>query len=159
MPVRANARLRQPGDTDEATFIRGVLVHHLKYIRTAMLLGVLALPAVFAACGGGDDDDSGSTPAAATEGRAKGEAGVPDGAPFIDQNNLKFSPDKVTAKAGEAVYFKNSETALHTVTINGKNESGNMKKDQVFQWTPPGAGEYKITCDFHPQMKSTVTVQ
>jgi plastocyanin len=131
-------------------------MHHLKYLRTVLLLGVLAVPAVFAACGGGDDGDSGST--TADEGRAKGEAGVPDGAPFVDQNNLKFIPDKVTANAGEAVYFKNSETALHTVTINGKNESGNMKKDAVFQWTPPGAGEYKITCDFHPQMKSTVTV-
>lgn len=134
-------------------------MQHLKYLRTVLALGVLAVPALFAACGGGDGDDSGSTTADATEGRAKGEAGVPDGAPFIDQNNLKFTPDKVTANVGEAVYFKNSETALHTVTINGKNESGNMKKDAVFQWTPPGAGEYKITCDFHPQMKSTVTVK
>ncbi len=134
-------------------------MQHLKYVRTVLMLGDLAVPAVFAACGGGGDDDSGSTSGDATEGRAKGEAGVPDGAPFVDQNNLKFIPDKVTANAGEAVYFKNSETALHTVTINGKNESGNMKKDAVFQWTPPGAGEYKITCDFHPQMKSTVTVK
>ena len=65
----------------------------------------------------------------------------------------------MTANAGEAVYFKNSETALHTVTINGKNESGNMKKDTVFQWTPPGAGEYKITCDFHPDMLAYIFVQ
>ncbi len=135
----------------------------LKYLRAGLLIGVLALPAVFAACGGGGDDDDNSgdatTTGEPTEGRAKDEPGVPDGAPFIDQNNLKFIPDKLTAKAGEVVYFKNSETALHTVTINGKNESGNMKKDQVFQWTPPGPGTYKITCDFHPQMHSTVTIQ
>ena len=131
---------------------------HLHHLRAALLVGVLAVPAVFTACGGGDDDSGSSIPNT-TEGRAKGEAGVPDGAPFIDQNNLKFTPDKLAANAGEVVYFKNSETALHTVTVNGKNESGNMKKDQVFQWTPPGPGEYKITCDFHPQMKSTVTVK
>ena len=62
-------------------------------------------------------------------------------------------------KVGDIVYFKNSETALHTVTIEGKNESGNMKKDAVFTWTPKTAGEYKITCDFHPQMKATITVE
>lgn len=139
-------------------------MRNLRFVRACVIVGVLAFPAVLAACGGGSSDDSGSssgsnTPAVATEGRAKGEEGVPDGAPFIDQNNLKYSPDKVTVKAGEVVYFKNSETALHTVTIKGKNESGNMKKDQVFQWTPPGPGEYKVTCDFHPQMHSTITVQ
>lgn len=135
----------------------------LRYARAGILLAVLALPALLTACGGGDDDDGGAvnadTAIATGEGRAKDEPGVPDGVPFIDQNNLKFSPGKLTVKAGEVVYFKNSETALHTVTIKGKNESGNMKKDQVFQWTPPGPGEYKITCDFHPQMNSTVTVQ
>lgn len=130
----------------------------LKYLRAGVFVAVLALPAVFAACGGGDDDGASAT-VDPGQGRAKGEAGVPDGAPFIDQNNLKFIPEKVVAKTGEVIYFKNSETALHTVTINGKNESGNMKKDTVFQWTPPGAGEYKITCDFHPQMKSTVVVE
>jgi plastocyanin len=85
--------------------------------------------------------------------------GVPDGAPLISQDNLKFSPNKLTVKSGGIVYFHNAETALHTVTINGKNESGNMKKDDVYQWTAGAAGEYKITCDIHPQMKATVTVQ
>lgn len=123
-------------------------------LRAGVLVGVLALPVTFAACGG-DDAGSGS----AAQGRASGESGVPDGAPFIDQNNLKFSPTALTVKAGDVVYFKNSETALHTVTVNGKNESGNMKKDTVFQWTAPAAGTYKITCDYHPQMKSTITVE
>lgn len=133
-------------------------MQRLNFLRTAVLVGVLALPVVFVACGGGDDD-GGSSSGDTTQGRAQGEAGVPDGAPFVDQKDLKFIPAKITVNSGEKVYFKNSETALHTVTINGKNESGNMKKDQVFEWTPPAAGEYKITCDFHPQMKSTITVK
>ncbi|HNM77282.1 MAG TPA: cupredoxin domain-containing protein [Tepidiformaceae bacterium] len=131
---------------------------YLKYLRAAALTGVLIVPVAFAACGGGDDGGSSSN-GDTTAGRAKGEEGVPDGAPFIDQNNLKFIPTKITANAGEKIYFKNSETALHTVTIDGKNESGNMKKDHVFEWTPPGPGDYKITCDFHPQMKSEVVVK
>ena len=77
----------------------------------------------------------------------------------VDQDSLKFIPTSLKVKVGDIVYFKNSETALHTVTIEGKNESGNMKKDAVFTWTPKTAGEYKITCDFHPQMKATITVE
>ena len=114
---------------------------------------LLAAALLAAACGGSNDGDSGSS------GVASGVAGVPDGVPFIDQDNLKFIPTKLTAKVGDVIYFKNSETALHTVTIEGKNESGNMKKDAVFTWTPKSPGEYKITCDFHPQMKSTITVE
>ena len=34
-----------------------------------------------------------------------------------------------------------------------------MERDQVFTWTPPATGTYKITCDFHPQMKATITVK
>ncbi|MGE5595651.1 MAG: cupredoxin domain-containing protein [Hyphomicrobiales bacterium] len=132
------------------------------------------------ACGGDDDDDGGNTtPDVATQSNestptqaagstatqasgtqaANGGETIPSGAPEIDQDNLEFKPNKLTVEAGKDVFFKNSETALHTVTVNGKNESGTMKKGDVFKWTPPGPGEYKITCDFHPQMKATITVQ
>lgn len=123
------------------------------------------------ACGGDDDDDSngGTTPAATqTEqnGSSNGNGGsddgaveVPEGAPVIDQDNLKFIPTELTVKSGEDVYFLNSETAIHTVTINGENESGNMRRGDVFVWTAGEPGEYQITCDFHPQMKATITVE
>jgi len=117
----------------------------------AALLGTALLTAF---CGGGGDDDS-----SGDGGRASGVAGVPDGAPFINQDNLKFSPSKLTVSKNEKVYFKNSETAVHTVTIEGKNESGTMKKDDIFIWTPPGTGEFKVTCDFHPQMRATINVE
>lgn len=105
------------------------------------------------ACGGGGDDDGGGTS------RATSVTGVPDGAALVDQDNLRFTPSSLTVTGGETVYFKNSETAIHTVTINGDNKSGTMKRDDIFQWTPEAAGEYKITCDFHPQMKATITAQ
>jgi len=104
-----------------------------------------------AACGGSSGSDSHT-------GRATAVAGVPDGAALIDQDNLKFLPNKLDLPSREPVYFKNSETAVHTVTIAGKNLSGTMKHDDVFTWTPPEPGEYKVTCDFHPQMKATITV-
>ena len=114
----------------------------------ALLISALVL----SSCGSSDGDSANS-------GIANNVAGVPDGVPFVDQDSLKFIPTSLKVKVGDIVYFKNSETALHTVTIEGKNESGNMKKDAVFTWTPKTAGEYKITCDFHPQMKATITVE
>lgn len=113
-------------------------------LSAAAMIGGLAV-----ACGGDDDDDNGDSK----------PVEIPAGAPMIDQDNLVFIPDKLTAKAGEKVYFKNSETAIHTVTINGKNVSGNMKEDEVVIWIPEKAGEYKVTCDYHPQMKATIKVE
>lgn len=113
-------------------------------LSAAAMIGGLAV-----ACGGDDDDDNGDSK----------PVEIPAGAPMIDQDNLVFIPDKLTVKSGEKVYFKNSETAIHTVTINGKNVSGNMKKDDVVIWIPEKAGEYKVTCDYHPQMKATIKVE
>ena len=120
---------------------------------SAAAAAALLVSALFLSSCGSSDGDS------ANSGIANNVAGVPDGVPFIDQDSLKFIPTSLKVKVGDIVYFKNSETALHTVTIEGKNESGNMKKDAVFTWTPKTAGEYKITCDFHPQMKATITVE
>lgn len=120
---------------------------------SAVAAAALLVSALFLSSCGSSDGDS------ANSGIANNVAGVPDGVPFIDQDSLKFIPTSLKVKVGDIVYFKNSETALHTVTIEGKNESGNMKKDAVFTWTPKTAGEYKITCDFHPQMKATINVE
>ncbi len=119
-------------------------------VRSAAM-GFLVAAALLAACGGGDGDEA--------TGRATSVAGVPDGAAFIDQDSLKFQPSSLTVAATETVYFKNSETTVHTVTIEGENESGTMQHNDVFEWTPPGPGEYNITCSFHPQMKATITVE
>ena len=119
------------------------------------LVAVFALSALLlGACGGDDDDDD-------TNSGDNGTAVTGDNGSTvreIDQDNLQFNPDELTVKAGEEVTFKNSETAVHTVNINGENESGTMKKGDVFKYTFENAGEYKITCQFHPQMKATITV-
>jgi plastocyanin len=117
-----------------------------------VLLGALALLTLTlaAACGGGSSNT----------GVADGtDTRIPAGAPLIDQDKLKFIPETLTVKVGETVYFKNSETALHTVNVDGKNVSGNMKKNDVFTWVFQQPGSYKITCDYHPQMKATITVE
>ena len=116
-----------------------------------------AIAVLSAACGGGGGGGGGGGDEAT--GRATAVAGVPDGAAFVDQDGLKFQPGSLTASANEVVFFKNSESTVHTVTINGTNESGTMSRDEVFEWAPPAPGVYKVTCDFHPQMKATLTVE
>lgn len=136
----------------------------LPWQTAALGLASVALLGLAAACGGGDSKATPTSaaiptsPASGSPAATASAGAIPAGAPEIDQDGLAFKPDKLTVKAGEKVYFKNSESALHTVTINGKNESGTMKKGDVFSWTPAAAGTYKVNCDFHPQMNATITV-
>lgn len=121
--------------------------------RAAVAAGPTAFVlAASAACGGDGGDSEGGTQ------QPSSNPQVPAGAPFVDQDNLQFTPRELTVQAGEKVYFQNSETALHTVNINGTNESGTMRRNDVFTWTFEQPGEYKISCDFHAKMKSTITV-
>lgn len=113
--------------------------------RLALLLGPAAVLAFVAtACGGGDPAPN---------------PNVPEGAPHIDQDNLNFKPNKLTVPAGVEIYFTNSETALHTVSLDGENLSGDMRKGAVFTHAFEEPGEYRITCLYHPQMRSTITVE
>lgn len=84
---------------------------------------------------------------------------VPSGAPRIDMDGLDFRPTKLTVPVGETVYFTNSESALHTVDIDGENLSGDIRRDDVFTHVFEQAAEYKITCKYHPQMKATITAE
>lgn len=129
----------------------GIPVKHRNWV-AGLGSATIALAVFVAACGGDDDDGddgNGNTPPCTPV--AAGEA-------VIDQDNLKFSPSQLCVAQGQQVLFKNSESAIHTVTIEGENLSGTMREDDEFRWTPPGTGEYDITCDFHPQMKARVTV-
>jgi plastocyanin len=120
-------------------------------------LPVLAVAILLAACGG--DSGGSNSGSGLPAGQVTPVDQVPAGAAEIDQSDLAFKPDKVTVKVGQVLYFKNSEPTLHTVTIEGKNVSGTMKKGSILAWTAPAAGTYKVTCDYHPQMHATVTVQ
>ena len=136
-----------------------VLSKHRPFLLAGLAVGLVV--AITAACGGGDSSSSGtSSPNKTTAATTKttGTANQ-DAAAEIDQDNLTFKPSKVTVKVGENVRFKNSESAIHTVNIDGKNISGNMKKGDQLYWKAPKAGNYKVSCDYHPQMSATVTVQ
>ena len=140
------------------------LVSRRLLILALALLVVVAVAA--AACG--DGSDTGAVASSGPKVVAKAnDAAKPTTAPGgpalaptaeIDQNNMTFIPGKVSMKAGETVLIKNSESVIHTANINGKNISGNMKKGDAVPWRAEAPGEYKVTCDYHPQMKATIVV-
>lgn len=84
---------------------------------------------------------------------------IPARSPLIDQDNLAFIPKELTVPAGGTVYLKNSEAAVHTVTIEGKNVSAVMRENDTLAWIAPATGSYRVTCDYHPQMHATITVE
>ncbi len=137
----------------------------------AALCGMALTSTALVACGDDDEDDTdindvegvteetggGADETVTSEGGGEG-AEIPAGAPEIDQVDLQFEPEELEVQEGETVYFKSSDAAIHTVTVNGNNESGTMREGDVFEWDPPQTGEFDITCDFHPEMQATVTV-
>ncbi len=154
--------------------------------RTPFLSAVVVAAIAAAACGGGDDGGSGATTQAPTKAATTASGGgnattspatpaassatgaqkitgaPPAGAAVIDQKDQLFKPDKLTVKVGDTVYFTNSEAVIHSVNVDTKNllgTGGQVKQGETLSWKPAKAGTYTITCDYHPAMKSTVTVQ
>ncbi len=123
---------------------------------TLALVPACLLVGLLAACSSGNNA---SGPPAGAVGTAVAQQNVPANAPLIDEDNLQFKPGSLTINAGQTVYFKNSESAIHNVEVDGGNKSPDMKKGAIYSFTFNNAGEYKITCEYHPQMHSTITVK
>lgn len=131
-------------------------------VRIGVLVTAVAL--VVTGCSGGDSDPPpNGSPSGSPSGQqiVKGTAvdAVPDGAPLIDQEKLEFVPETLEATASQTIYFKNSESPVHTVNVNRVNISGNMRRGDVIAWKAPRPGQYQVTCDYHPQMKATIIVK
>jgi len=118
---------------------RRVWIH---FATVAALSTAVIFPA--AACSGGG---TGGNPTSETKAAAE-----------INQENLEFVPGLVTVRVGDVVVIRNGEAAIHNAVVNGKNVTGNMKKGDAIRWQAPAAGEYTVTCDYHPLMKATITV-
>jgi len=64
----------------------------------------------------------------------------------------------VTIAKGTSVTFNDKE-GLHTITVNGKQDGDNFKQGETRTIKFNDAGQFKITCDFHPAMLADVFVQ
>ena len=134
--------------------------------RAFVLLAPLALSVVLVlsfACGGGDDKTSagGETPGTGTYDVTMTDAGN--------------TPNDYTVAADSTLTlnFTNKGAAAHNVRVAGEDNQYNTSDDAVSDpdliiaggkgkliWKAPSkAGEYLFKCDFHPDLKGTITVR
>jgi plastocyanin len=72
---------------------------------------------------------------------------------------FKFSPAKLTIKAGDKVIFVNADGAAHTATADNRSfNTGNLKKGQQAAVTFEKTGKFGYFCALHPAMKGSITV-
>jgi plastocyanin len=114
-------------------------------LRIALVVCVLGV--LVAACGGGD---SGS----ASNGTPTTKASAPGAT--VELKELKFNPDQVSIKKGQAVTWVWKESVLHNVTGDGfKSEN---QSDGTFAHTFTKAGTFDYQCTLHSGMKGSVSV-
>ncbi|MGH1349348.1 MAG: cupredoxin domain-containing protein [Methyloligellaceae bacterium] len=80
---------------------------------------------------------------------------------IVDQKRLRFTPNKITIKAGDTIVFKNSDRTAHQITAKAGMTANSPllppKKD--FKLDFPAAGTFTIGCHIHPRMKLEITVK
>jgi len=115
-----------------------------------------------------------TTPPAATPGAAPGAAATvpaeptPGGQPataeavVVNMQDIKFQPQSVTVKVGQAVEWRNLDSAPHTATSRvpqGVFDSNIMNQGATYRFTPTTAGTTEYWCLVHPEMRATLIVQ
>jgi plastocyanin len=114
------------------------------------LIAVMAVAVSFAACGGGGDDGTaGSSQACASD------------AVVIKMVNIKFDPEKASAKTGQKICWTNEDTVDHdAVAKSGASfKSELFSKGQTFTTTVDKPGTVKYECTIHPGMTGEIDVK
>jgi plastocyanin len=116
------------------------------------MLLVAAVAALLAGCGGGGDDDGGTA--------GSSDACASD-ALVIKMANIKFDPEKATARAGQQVCWTNEDTVDHDAVANSGADfkSELFGKGKTFTTTVDKPGTVKYECTIHPGMTGEITVR
>ncbi|MDP6065081.1 MAG: plastocyanin/azurin family copper-binding protein [SAR202 cluster bacterium] len=83
----------------------------------------------------------------------------------VETNIQQFAHVDLTVATGTTVRWTNLDQSTHTVTLgsNGSSaggfDSGNLRRDAIFEFTFDTAGTVAYTCTIHPSMNATVTVE
>lgn len=73
---------------------------------------------------------------------------------------MKFVPETLKVKQGDAVVWTNKDFFPHTATADGEVfDSGNIDSQRQWQYVAKKPGEYVYSCKLHPTMKATLVVQ
>jgi LysM repeat protein/plastocyanin/mono/diheme cytochrome c family protein len=88
----------------------------------------------------------------------KVEAHADDYTVTADGTAQPLNKGVVAIATGKSITFTNV-AGLHTITQNGTKQGDNFTQGQTRTLTFDKAGQYKITCDFHPDMLINIFVQ
>ena len=123
------------------------------------MLPALAIAAALAlaACGGGTTPPpSQAAPSVAASSAGQSAAA---GGQSVEIKNFAFNPASTTAKVGDKVTWKNSDSATHTVTFDDASvDSNDIATNATFDHTFDKAGTFAYHCKIHTNMKGTITV-
>ncbi|SMY07923.1 cupredoxin domain-containing protein [Flavimaricola marinus] len=77
----------------------------------------------------------------------------------VSIQGFAFSPASITIAAGDTVVFTNADNAPHTATADsGAFDTGRLGRDASAQLTFSNPGTYTYFCNFHRNMKGSITV-
>jgi len=81
----------------------------------------------------------------------------------IDQNHMKFVPDKVVLHVGDVLVFQNSDPMNHNIqVVNDDSDTvdiGLQHPGQIVKQAFTKAGDYEVRCTVHPSMLLSVSVK
>jgi len=77
----------------------------------------------------------------------------------VEIKNFAFAPQELTVSVGSKLVFTNKDKAVHTATVDGAFDSGDLKQDESYTVELDKAGEYDVYCKPHPFMKMKLIVQ
>jgi plastocyanin len=137
--------------------------------RTVRPLVVLAgLTAATAACDPSGDSSLGEETPSRTVLSGSITVPTPEGSPSQGTAELGvsvaiteqgFDPHDITVGPGEAILFSNETGEVHTVSVDGENESGDIAPGATFTLVFDEDGRHQILCNYHPVHEGTITVQ
>lgn len=72
---------------------------------------------------------------------------------------FKFVPADLTIAEGDTVRFTNKDSAPHTATAdNGAFDTKRLNRGQSAALKFPSKGKFSYFCEFHPNMKGSITI-
>jgi plastocyanin len=119
--------------------------------RLVSLALTAALSLAVAACGSGSSSGGSSDTTAGT---------CPKGAVVIHMRDIRFNPEKATAKPGGKVCWVNDDDVQHdAVADKGQFKSSLFGQGETFTTTVEKPGSISYVCTVHPGMTGTLAVK
>jgi plastocyanin len=160
LTAAGRACLRRPQkEAHEMTNLRQHVgrIHRLGFpVLAAAAIVVLAL----AILGCSSSTTTTTAPPSPAGSATTGGSGGSGTAADVTMQNIAFSPQSVTIKAGDTVVWTNKDSVEHDVTAaDGSFKSGILASGATFSHPFAQAGTYEYSCTLHPGMNGTVIVQ